>query len=203
MKYRLSSLKHSKVESLELMQKTIGITEVDLIKKCRSGELRYQELLYKHFYSYAMGVGMRYLSNRDDAMEVVNDSFIKVFKGIQFYNEAQSFKAWLRKIVVNTSIDLRRKNLKHNENLDIDQAIYIGRAAEVIDELSAKDILKLLNDLPDVHRMVFNLYEIDGYSHDEIGTMLNIPVSSSRVYLSRAKEKLRTFLTNPLNSYER
>jgi DNA-directed RNA polymerase specialized sigma24 family protein len=67
------------------MQKTIGISEPELIQRCKSGDLKYQELLYKQFYGYAMGVGMRYLSNRDDAMEVVNDSFIKVFKGIQFF----------------------------------------------------------------------------------------------------------------------
>jgi RNA polymerase sigma factor (sigma-70 family) len=71
----------------------------------------------------------------------------------------------------------------------------VGKSAEIIDQLSAKDILKLLDSLPEIHRMVFNLYEIDGYNHDEIGNMLNIPVSSSRVYLSRAKEKLRKYLT--------
>ena len=178
------------------MQKTIGLSELDLVTKCKSGELKYQELLYKHFYAYAMGIGMRYLKNRDDAMEVVNDSFIKVFKGIQFFNETQPFKAWLRRIVVNTSIDLHRKNLKYNEQIDLEQAEYIGKPAEVIDQLSAKDILRLLDDLPEIHRVVFNLYEIDGYNHEEIGSMINIPVSSSRVYLSRAKEKLRKCLTD-------
>lgn len=177
------------------MQKTIGISESELVKKCKSGDLKYQELLYKQFYGYAMGVGMRYLSNRDDAMEVVNDSFIKVFKGIESFKETQPFKAWLRRIVVNTSIDCRRKNSKHSELLDIEQADYVGKPAEVLDHMSAKDILKLLDSLPEIHRMVFNLYEIDGYNHDEIGNMLNIPVSSSRVYLSRAKEKLRKDLT--------
>ena len=186
------------------MQKPTGISELDLVKKCKSGDLKSQELLYKQFYGYAMGVGMRYLSNRDDAMEVVNDSFIKVFKGIQFFNETQPFKAWLRRIVVNTSIDCRRKNLKHADQLELDQAVYIGKSAEVVDQLSAKDILTLLDKLPEIHRMVFNLYEIDGYNHDEIGGMLNIPVSSSRVYLSRAKEKLRKYLTTEQETnYER
>jgi len=186
------------------MQKSIGISELDLVTKCKTGELKYQELLYKHFYSYAMGVSMRYLSNRDDAMEVVNDSFIKVFKGIQFFNETQPFKAWLRRIVVNTSIDCIRKNAKHADQLDLDQAAFIGKAAEVIEHLSAKDILKLLDGLPETHRMVFNLYEIDGYNHDEIGNMLSIPVSSSRVYLSRAKERLRKYLsTQEETNYER
>ena len=186
------------------MQKAAGFTELELIQYCKSGALKYQELLYKHFYGYAMGIGMRYLSNRDDAMEVVNDSFIKIFKGIEFYNETQPFKAWLRKIVVNTSIDCKRKNLKHSQQLDIEEATFLGKSPEVVDQLSAKDILNLLNHLPEIHRLVFNLYEIDGYNHDEIGSMLSIPASSSRVYLSRAKEKLRTYLTQQKETdYER
>lgn len=153
--------------------------------------MKFQEKLYKHFYGYAMGVGLRYLADRDDVLEVVNDSFIKVFKAIQFFNEAQPFKAWLRRIIVNTAIDHRRKNLKFMNQVDIDEAGYIGKTAEAVDNLSVKDILALLEGLPEIQRVVFNLYEIDGYSHDEIGNMLGIPVSSSRVYLSRAKEKLR------------
>jgi RNA polymerase sigma-70 factor (ECF subfamily) len=186
------------------MRKATGLTELELIKYCKLGTLKYQELLYKHFYGYALGVGMRYLSNRDDAMEVVNDSFIKIFKSIRFYNEAQPFKAWLRRIVVNTSIDCKRKNLKHSHQLDLEEASYLGKPAEVVSNLSAKDILNLLNDLPDMHRLVFNLYEVDGYSHEEIGSMLAVPESSSRVYLSRAKEKLRTYLTQQEKTgYER
>lgn len=186
------------------MQKSIGISELDLVAKCKIGELKYQELLYKHFYSYAMGVSMRYLSNRDDAMEVVNDSFIKAFKGIVFFNENQPLKAWLGRIVVNTSIDRIRKNSKHAGQLELDEAIFVGNPAEVTAHLSAKDILNLLNGLPETHRMVFNLYEIDGYNHDEIGNILGIPVSSSRVYLSRAKEKLRKYLsTQEETNYER
>lgn len=177
------------------MRKTIGISELDLVKGCKSGELKYQEMLYKHFYGYAMGVAMRYLSNRDDAMEVVNDSFIKAFKGINFFNDNQPFKAWLRRIVVNTAIDCHRKNLKFRDHLDIEHAAYEGKGPEAIETLSARDILKLLDGLPEIHRMVFNLYELDGFNHDEIGQILDIPVSSSRVYLSRAKEKLRQYLT--------
>lgn len=185
------------------MFKKAPLSEAELVQKCKSGELKYQEKLYKHFYGYAMGVSLRYLSERDDALEVVNDSFIKVFKAIQFYNETQPFKAWLRRIVVNTAIDLRRKNMKFQNNVDIEEAVYVGRQAEAVEQLSAKDILKLLDALPEVQKTVFNLYEIDGYSHDEIGDMLNIPVSTSRVYLSRAKEKLRNYLNKQEKSYAR
>jgi RNA polymerase sigma-70 factor (ECF subfamily) len=94
--------------------------------------------------------------------------------------------------------------LKHSQQLDIEEATFLGKSPEVVDQLSAKDILNLLNHLPEIHRLVFNLYEIDGYNHDEIGSMLSIPASSSRVYLSRAKEKLRTYLTQQKETdYER
>jgi len=138
------------------------IAEDELIEQCKSGSLKYQELLYKQFYGYAMGIGLRYSLNRDDAMEVVNDAFIKVFNAIKHFDSDKPFKAWLRTILVNTAIDRRRKDL--------------------------------MKELPPVQITIFNLYEVDGYSHDEIGQMLSIPVSSSRVYLSRAKEKLRSVL---------
>lgn len=185
------------------MQKKPGISEQEIIQRCKSGELKFQEKLYKHFYGYAMSVGLRYLSDRDDVLEVVNDSFIKVFKSIQFFNDTQPFKAWLRRIIINTAIDHRRKNLKYLNQVDIDEAGYVGRPAEAVENLTVKDILQLMEALPELHKMVFNLYEIDGYNHDEIGSMLNIPVSSSRVYLSRAKEKLRKYWNQQEDNYVR
>ncbi|WP_423148108.1 RNA polymerase sigma factor [Rubrolithibacter danxiaensis] len=173
------------------MLKPVAVSEEELLQKCKKGDLKYLEKLYKHFYSYAMGVGLRYLSDRDDVLEVVNDSFIKVFGSIHSFNLENPFKPWLRKIVVNTAIDRRRKNLRYLDQVDIEEAVSIGHQAQVIDELNAEDIRSMLNNLPEMQRVIFNLYEIDGYNHEEIGTMLNIPESSSRVYLSRAKEKLR------------
>ncbi|HEY1024392.1 MAG TPA: RNA polymerase sigma factor [Sphingobacteriaceae bacterium] len=181
-----------------------GISETELIQKCKEGDLKYQEKLYKHFYGYAMGIGMRYLSNRDDAMEVVNDSFIKLFNGIKSFNDHNAFKPWLRRIVVNTAIDRRRKDLKHLNNIDLDNAGQLQRPAYIIETLTARDILKLLDHLPAMQRVIFNLYEIDGYTHEEIAKMLSIPSSSSRTYLSRAKEKLKkTWNTQQEDSYER
>ncbi|RYY36177.1 MAG: RNA polymerase sigma factor [Sphingobacteriaceae bacterium] len=177
------------------MLKPKSITESELISQCKKGSLKYQEVLYKQYYGYAMGIGLRYSINRDDALEAVNDAFIKVFNAIHTYSEDKPFKAWLRTVVVNTAIDLRRKGLKFMMNTDIDEAPPIGQHASVIGKMNAEDILKLLDELPEIQRTIFNLYEIDGYSHEEIGNMLDIPVSSSRVYLSRAKEKLRKILS--------
>jgi RNA polymerase sigma factor (sigma-70 family) len=179
-------------------------TEKAIILQCKKGHSKYQEKLYKLFYGYAMGVSLRYLSNRDDAMEVVNDSFIKVFTAIQTFDENHPFKPWLRRIIVNTAIDKRRKNLKHMGLADLDEAEALPIPADAVSQLNAKDILQLMSGLPEVQRMIFNLFEIDGYSHDEIGKSLGISESASRVYLSRAKDKLRKiWYQQPENSYGR
>lgn len=138
-----------------------------------------------------MGVGLRYLSDRNDALEVVNDAFIKVFNSIKHFENEKLFKPWLRKIIVNTAIDRRRKDMKLLYQTDLEQAEHVSGLPAALESLNAADILKLLNGLPDAQRMVFNMYEIDGYSHEEIGQTLGIPASSSRVNLTRAKEKLR------------
>lgn len=176
------------------MQLPPGITEDDLIRRCKNGDLKQLEMLYKHFYGYAMGIGLRYCVSRDDALEVVNDGFIKLFNSIAQYSSDKPFKAWLRRIIVNTAIDKYRKDKKHLWNEDLEAAEHIGQSATVIEQLNAQDILRLMDKLPELHRMVFNLYEIDGYSHDEIAGILGIPATSSRVYLTRGKEKLRELI---------
>src|ERR1700739_547935 len=98
------------------------IAEDELIGQCKAGSLKHQELLYKQFYGYAMGISLRYCLNRDDAMEVVNDAFIKVFNAIKKYNNDKPFKAWLRTIVVNTAIDRRRKDIKYMLNIELESA---------------------------------------------------------------------------------
>lgn len=152
-------------------------------------------MLYKHFYGYAMGISLRYNFNRDDALETVNDAFIKAFKAIEKYDEQRPFKAWLRTIVVHTAIDRRRKELKTQLTVELNDAMPVGVAHTVISTLNAHDILQLLKRLPVIQATVFNLFEIDGYNHDEIAQILSIPASSSRVYLSRAKERLRNMIT--------
>ena len=172
----------------------VGTAETELVGQCKKGSLKHQEKLYKHFYGFAMGIALRYCLSKDDAMEVVNDGFIKVFNTIGTYDINKPFKAWLRTLMVNTAIDRRRKELKHQLNTDIDDAIGLSAGTYIIENIQAQDILKLMDSLPGIQRTVFNLYEIDGYSHDEIGNMMAIPASTSMVYLTRAKEKLRKLL---------
>lgn len=184
------------------MIKSKGISEAYLIRKCKNGELKYQEILYKYFYSYAMGIGLRYAGNRDDAMEVVNDAFIKLFKSLADYNEDRPLKPWLRRIIINAAIDKRRKEYNHIQALDLEEATHVNLQAGVIEKLGADDLLRMIAALPELHRLIFNLYEIDGYRHEEIALMLNIPASSSRVHLSRAKLQLRNSVTTELKEHD-
>jgi RNA polymerase sigma factor (sigma-70 family) len=163
----------------------------EIILGCIRKMDRYQELLYKRFFGYALKVALIYNRNRDNALEIVNDSFVKVFKQIEKYDNSKPFKTWLNKIVVNTSIDRFRK-INNRELDDIEETYLIpDNTPGVINNLTADEILKLLDMLPDAQRIVFSLYEIEGYSHDEISGMLGIPVNTSRVYLTRAKKRLR------------
>jgi RNA polymerase sigma factor (sigma-70 family) len=171
-----------------------------LIEGCMKGRLKDQEGLYKHFYGYAMGICLRYAKTRDEASEILNDSFLKVFNKLGMYDSSKLFKAWLRRIVVNTAIDYYRREHKYDNQVPIEKAGREENDFDVIDQLNTEDILKLLQKLPDNHRVVFNLYEIEGYSHDEIGEMLQIPVGTSKSNLSRAKQKLRTLVTEHLSA---
>ena len=178
-----------------------AVAEEDLIIHCKTGSLKHQEMLYKHFYGYAMSISLRYCITRDDALEVTNDAFIKAFKSINSFNNDKPFKAWLRAIIVNTAIDRRRKDLKLLQNTNLQDAATLSCDITVFEKLNAHDILKLMQQLPPVQLTIFNLYEIDGYSHDEIAKMLALSPSSSRVYLARAKEKLRSIINQEQQSH--
>lgn len=162
-----------------------------LIQKAKEGDKKSVEMLYRHFYGYAMSIALRYSNSRDEACEIVNDSFMKVFDKLEQHDENNSFKAWFRRILVNTSIDYYRKNVRYYSVMEIEKADAESYEPEVISQLSKEDILGILQSLPEMLRMVFNMYEIEGYSHNEIADQLGIPASTSRTYLARAKQKLR------------
>ncbi|WP_421942927.1 RNA polymerase sigma factor [Pedobacter sp.] len=192
-----------------MIKKILDVEEI--IKGCKKDDNACKEMMYKSFYGYLMGIILRYVKNSYDGEELVNDCFIKVFKNINSFqapnNKAElqkSFKGWLARIASRTAIDKLRtaKNQSYIDDLTEDE--HPSNQVSVTSDLHVQDILKLLNELPDTHRLVFNLYEIEGFAHDEISKMMSIPESSSRVYLTRAKNKLRVLYKNTLvNSYER
>ena len=163
----------------------------DVIRGCLRKVEKSQEMLYKKFFGYALSVALMYSNQRNEALEVVDDSFVKVFSEIGKYNPSQPFLGWLRKIVINTSIDHFRRNQKRNLMTVAETHQVHDETPNAISNLTARDILELLNHLPHDHKKVFCLYEVDGFSHEEIARQLDISESSSRVYLTRAKKQLR------------
>jgi RNA polymerase sigma-70 factor (ECF subfamily) len=170
---------------------SIHENQAPAIEGCKRKERKAQEALYKAYFGYALSVALLYSSNRDEAVETVDDSFIKVFAEIGRFNSAQSFKGWLRKIVINTAIDkIRKKN--RNKLLHEELSDWIpGNTPGAESSLTAGEIAALIGTLPHIHKTIFCLFDIEGYSHEEISKRLRIPESSSRVYLTRARKRLR------------
>lgn len=167
-------------------------SDSDLVKGCAGGDKRSQEILYKRYFSFAMSICIRYTRDENEAMEIVNDSYMKVLEGLSDYDSARPFKPWYGKVLVNTAIDNYRKNLKHNEHLSINSMTESEeQEPEIEAELSVNDILKLYRYLPGQYKITFNLFEIEGYSHEEIGRMMGVTASTSRSNLARAKKMLR------------
>lgn len=167
----------------------------------RNNDERAKELIYRKLYGYINAVISRYIKDIHDTEELVNETFIKAFKAIHTfsYTEIEEekvekfFYGWLGRIAANLSIDhLRSKKRLRLKDDNVSEAdlrkVYIAP----MNNLEVQDILKLMDQLPDVQRIIFNLYEVEGFSHQEIGQQLKIPESTSRTYLTRAKQKLRS-----------
>ncbi|MEN7547136.1 sigma-70 family RNA polymerase sigma factor [Rapidithrix thailandica] len=168
-----------------------------IIASCQKGKRSSQDWLYQHYYGFAMGVCLRYTQSRDEAAEIVNDGFFKVFTKLEKYTKGLSFMAWLRKIMVNTAIDHYRKNLKFHQHISLTYAHTEPSTESTLDQISEKEILKAIQDLPPSYRAVFNLYVIEGYKHSEIANILGISIGTSKSNLAVARAKLKqTLLRN-------
>lgn len=167
----------------------------DLLAGCLRNHRQSQEMLYRQYYGYAMGVCLRYAPGRESAREVLNDGFLKVFTRLEQYDSTQPFKSWFRRILVNTAVDHYRQEVRHQHD-DLDQAEQISGSAEAdaYSQLAHEDLLKLIQRLSPTYRLVFNLYVIDGFTHDDIAGQLGISVGASKSNLARAREKLRQLL---------
>lgn len=168
-----------------------------IIDGCIEKDRQSQELLYKNLYGFAMKICMRYANNSYEAADILNEGFFKAFTNIEKYDKSWPFKAWLSKIMYNASIDYYRTNLKWNQLVGIDKSDIKVNEDSVEHKLDYEDLLKVIQGLPPTYRIVFNLYAVDGYSHDEIADMLGITASTSRSNLHKARLKLQQMLSVP------
>lgn len=170
-----------------------------ILEGCKKENRNCQRALYELYYGYGLSIGLRYAHNREEAVEILNDAFIKVFSKLHQYNIEQPFKPWFRRILIHSAIDYHRAQHKFPTPIDIDSVIYLLDEEQPLPVLSSEeDALPLVQALPPQYRMVFNLYVMEDYDHKEIAAMLGITESTSRANLARAKEKLRDMITNRL-----
>ncbi len=165
-----------------------------LIQGCLQEDRRSQEKLYQRFYPYGMSVCLRYTNSHEEAIEVLNDGFMKVFTSLERFDEHRAFHTWFRKILINTAINYYHKHKKHRQHESIEQAHPLAAEQDMLSQLSYQEMIRLVQTLSPAYRAVFNLYAIDGYSHEEIAEALNISVGASKSNLSRARAHLRSLI---------
>jgi RNA polymerase sigma-70 factor (ECF subfamily) len=171
-------------------------SEQEIIEGCKKGKASFQEKLYQLYSRRMMAVCVRYTRSRFEAEDIFHEAFVKVFKNLNNYNGG-SFEGWMRRIFVNTAINYYHKNRKYQEQLDYSTIEESSPSEEnIVNDISGKELLLLIDQLPEGYKLVFNLYEVEGYNHREIGEMLGIAEGTSKSQLAKAKMYLKKILLN-------
>ncbi len=166
-----------------------------LVEQCLENDRVAQGKLYALYHGKLMALCLRYFSNRDDALAALNQGFLKVFKNLKSYNPEYDFGGWVYRIVQRTAIDLIRSQLRYERRMPMEEHDgQLGLNPDIVKKLYAKDLLKLLQQLPPSTRVVFNLFAIEGYAHAEIARELNISKGTSKWHVSNARKLLKNWI---------
>ena len=182
----------------------------NIVQGCINAKRDSQKEFYQFFYGFGMGICMRYCNTENDAVEVVNDGFLKIYRELhnfqpRYSNYEASLKGWMKSILVNTAIDHFRKNSRHLYTADInEQAIeFTGYEDSSVDKMSYKEIMAMVQRLSPVYRTVFNLFVIEGFKHEEIARQLNISAGTSKSNLAKARANIQKMIREAsINYYE-
>ncbi len=163
-----------------------------LIDGCLKKDRAAQEQLYKKYYGKMMATCMRYLANRDDAMEVLNLGFLKVYQNLEKYDGNGSFDGWVYRIIRNSIIDHIRSRVKYQQmEGGSTEDLHVTVNETVTENLQAKDLMQLLNVLPQTTRLVFNMFALEGFKHEEIANYLGISAGTTKWHVSEARRVLK------------
>ena len=162
-----------------------------LVNKCIANERQYQELLYHKYADDMFAVCMTYCTNKDDACDVMQEGFIKVFRKLETFNFDCPLKMWIRRIIVNTALDFYRKTKRLEKKKDELKKMPEHTTNGILEQLGAEELIGLVNSLPLRASIILKLYAIEGYSHKEIALKLDISEGTSKSQLSRARNLLR------------
>ncbi|MBP6090666.1 MAG: RNA polymerase sigma factor [Crocinitomicaceae bacterium] len=169
--------------------------DTTLIIECVNGNVKAQRFLFDKFAPKMLAVCMRYTKNKSDAEDVLQDAFIKVFKNIGAFKNEGSLEGWIRRIMVNTSLDQIRKNNKFLKDTELDAVSYkLEKTDFSFDNLETEDLLKMINNMPNGYKIVFNMFAIEGYSHQEIASTLGVSENTSKSQYLRARSYLKNEL---------
>lgn len=182
-------------------------TQEQLIKACKHYDLSAQKALYDQYNGVLRALVRRYITNADDAKDILQEAFLLIFKNINQYKEQGSFEGWIKRIAINTALQFLKRQKKNLATTNIDHIDLSDNDADTADEtplsdferaaqanLSETDLLQMVQALPDDFRQVFNLSVIDQFSHADIAQLLNIDETTSRTRLARAKKKIQILL---------
>jgi RNA polymerase sigma-70 factor (ECF subfamily) len=167
-------------------------TDKELIERCLANDPKAQEYLYNRFSRRMYGVCLRFARNTLEADDILQEGFIKIFTYLKDFRHEGALEGWIRRTIVNTAINYYNSRLDDWSETTMDKAeAYQASSEDILEKISTNDLLGLIQELPEGYRMVFNLYVIEGYSHQEIAGMLNISENTSKSQLSRARGSLQ------------
>lgn len=173
------------------------MNEAELIAGCLKGSRRHQRELYDRYSGRMMGICMRYAASEAEAEDILQEGFVTVFRKIASYKGTGELGAWIRKVFVNAALMNYRRNKKHRLQADLADVEYMQEGNDdVFQQMSAADLMRMVQRLPLGCRMVFNLYAIEGYNHREIAEKLGVSAGTSKSQFSRARMLLRKMIEN-------
>jgi len=169
------------------------MSDQQIIDGCARHERKAQQTLYDKYSRFLLGVCMRYATDKAEAEDILQDSFLKIFFNIKDFSGTGSFIGWLRKVAVNTAITHYHKNLKYRYHVEIEEYVSVETGVTSFEEdfFTSEELYTVLSELPAGYRMVFNLYAVEGYKHKEIGEILGVDTNTSKSQYSRAKAVIR------------
>jgi RNA polymerase sigma-70 factor (ECF subfamily) len=171
------------------------MTDEQLIEGCKRSEHKAFEALYKKYAMRMMAIAQRYCNTTFESEDVLQEAFIKVFQKINSFDSKGSFEGWLKRVVVNTAINHYHQTYKQKLQVEVEKAdIHETILPDAVSKMSNEELLSVIKELPEGYRMVFNLYVIEGYTHKEIGEMLNISDGTSKSQLAKAKNMIKRLL---------
>ena len=165
---------------------------VSILDGCLKGDQQSQKKLYQHFYGYALSICLRYTANKTEAIEVLNEGYLKVFTKLKLYDRNISLKGWIRRIMINSAIDFYRQHQRHiSTSKHLENVQEVSAQETTISKLTYDEIIAEIQKLTPAYRTIFYLYVVDGFTHEEIAEKLDISVGTSKSNLSRARAILQ------------